>query len=198
MIAAESVADVRTFLARVCRLDPEALVRIRPAGGPGRVELWTVLPFRVLATRAARGDLNEDVTVRAAQLVDSMPDGGTPARMDLHWRGSLPGDVGVELEQIPAAECRRIGVAAGEALRQRRGGEVGDRRLRDALLDHVALRVATEDGTEHEVRFRLIVGLLRMGFATRGMVSVRSSGGRLGLAGVDGAVWNPTGKLTLL
>ena len=48
-------ADAGAFLARLVRLDPAALVRLRPAPGPGRTALWALLPCGVLVTRTVAG-----------------------------------------------------------------------------------------------------------------------------------------------
>ncbi|HZE42098.1 MAG TPA: hypothetical protein VE172_25155, partial [Stackebrandtia sp.] len=125
----DAPADARAFLARTRRLDPAALVRLRP-DGDDRVRWWTVLPFGVLATVSLPGHVDADVTVRAADLDAALPDGPLPTRHDELWRGSLPGAQATVLEEIPAAEFHRIGTAAAETLRQARGRGVGDRRLR--------------------------------------------------------------------
>lgn len=195
MLDTSTPDDVRVFLARARRLDPGALVRLRP-GGPGRVELWTVLPFAVLANLTVPGSVTADVTVRADALADRLAGGAEPAPADHHWRGALPRDRGVILEELTAAECRRIGEAAATTLRQARGKGVGDRRLRDALLDQVVLTVEVDDD-RYELPLRLLIGLLRMGFAPHGTVRVRRDGTRLGLEGLAGAVWGPATGLNL-
>jgi hypothetical protein len=192
----ESVAQVRGFLTRARRLDPAALVRLRP-GAPGHLELWTVLPFDVLATITTAGRLDGDITVRAGDLDTALPAGPLPARADHQWRGALPAHAGTVLEQLGPDECRRIGTAAGQTLAQARGKGVGDRRLRDVLLDHVALRVIVDD-TEHPVQLRLVLGLLRMGFVTDGPVLVRHTAGRLGLQTDTGTVWTRAPGLAML
>jgi hypothetical protein len=56
VISRASVADAGAFLARLLKMDPNALVRLRPAGG-GAVALWARLPFGVLVTRRIGADL---------------------------------------------------------------------------------------------------------------------------------------------
>ena len=196
MFAPVAEPRVRSFLARAVRLDPAALVRMRPAGD-GNVQLWTVLPFKVLAGTTVPAQLSTDVTVAAADLAAGLSDGTMPATRDGQWRGAVPGDAGTVLEQLSAAECRGIGAAAADTLRRSRGRGLGDRRLRDALLDHVTLRVCVEQG-EYELRLRLVLGLLRMGLVGDDTVRVRLTAGRLGLETDLGVVWNPAPGLSVL
>lgn len=196
MFAPDAASDVHRFIARARRLDPAALVRLRP-GADDTIELWTVLPFGVLACASAPGSIDGDATVRAADLETVVSDGEMPNRVDRQWRGALPADTGVVLDELSAEECHRIGESAGQTLRQARGKGVGDRRLRDVLLDHVALHISVESG-EYEIRLRLVLGLLRMGFAPAGPVRIRLTAGRLGLEAVGGTVWNPAPGLTIL
>ncbi|MGH8880488.1 MAG: hypothetical protein ACRD0P_24565, partial [Stackebrandtia sp.] len=82
------------------------------------------------------------------------------------------------------------------ALAQARGKGVGDRRLRDVLLDHVALQVS-RDETTHEIELRLVLGLLRMGFVSGVPVEVRRAAGRIGLRTDVGTVWERSKGLAL-
>lgn len=197
MLDTETPGDVRVFISRARRLDPAALVRLRP-GGAGAAELWTLLPIMVLANLTVPGSVAGDTTVRAEALAAWLDGGAAPAPADHQWRGALPRDRGEVLEELPAAECHRIGAAAAATLSEARGRGVGDRRLRDALLDQVVLHVETGTTTA-QVPLRLMIGLLRMGFAGTGdgAVRVRRSGGRLGLEGSAGAVWGPAPGLEL-
>jgi hypothetical protein len=81
-LATAAVADAGAFLARLVRLDPAALVRLRSdgadrRGAPGpldglrRVELWGRVPWEPLVTRVLYGALSgaDDVTVAAADLL---------------------------------------------------------------------------------------------------------------------------------
>ncbi|TBL28824.1 hypothetical protein EYA84_26115, partial [Verrucosispora sp. SN26_14.1] len=79
------------------------------------------------------------------------------------------------------------------------GRAVGQRALRDALLDHVAVVVTPDDepGRPVEVTQRLVQGLVRMGFLgaagdspESGAVQVRAAGRWVGLVGPYGAVWS--------
>jgi hypothetical protein len=199
-----SVADAGAFLARLVRLDPAALVRLRPAGD-GAVALWARLPFAVLVTRTVRAHLTEDVTVRAADLLANLDAGcrRSPTRHDAAWRWPVPSGPGRVVERLPAAEVRRLGAAAGNTLREAAGGlrgrAVGERVLRDALLDHVPVVVTTEDGSRVEVSQRLVQAVVRMGFVgpeiavgpetTDDDVKVRIAVGWVGLAGSFGSGW---------
>ncbi|HIW61506.1 MAG TPA: hypothetical protein H9881_03535 [Candidatus Stackebrandtia excrementipullorum] len=202
------MSDLLVFLARARRLDPHALARLQPVEGGGRA--WAVLPFGVLATRVVPVAVSEDVTVRVSDLFDRARGAGGLAsveglsRHDGQWRGgTLPDPAAPVIERMAAHECRRIGDEAGTALRaaqeQARVDQraVGERKLRDTLLDHVALTV-TAEATRYEIPVRLVVGLLRMAFAGDGPVLVRRSGRRLGLEGVHGGVWLIGGGLPLL
>ncbi|MEV0645666.1 hypothetical protein AB0I28_10420 [Phytomonospora sp. NPDC050363] len=188
LVEASSAGDAAEFAARAMRFGPDALVRVRPAGdGTGR--LWTVLPFRVLACRTVATSFTEDATVRAADLRRPPGSAEIPARHDGGWRTTLPASDGEVVEVIPGPELARLDRAAAETLRSRRGQGIGDRRLRDALLDHVAVTVVAGD-VEHEVPLRLVVGLLRMGLHDPAEPArVRLSGRRVGLEGTRGSVW---------
>lgn len=179
-------ADDAAFAARVARLDANALIRVHD----GR--LWAALPFGVLAVRDLAGDLDEAVH-RAGDLSDGRPE----ARPASEWRGRLPQRPWEVLETVPAADVAALDRQAAETLRQRRGQGVGDRRLRDALLEHVALRV--EHGDErYAVELRLVVALMRMGFLGESPVRVLRAGRRVGLAAAHGGVWERERGLPLL
>jgi hypothetical protein len=190
-----SAAKAVPFLARLTRLDPAAVVRLRPAG-PGSVELWARLPWRVLATVRLPGPSIVDTTVGAADLLRALTEGDgrlAPAR-DADWRWPLPPGEGSVVDVLPVAAVRRVGLAAAETLRAVRG-RVGDRVLRDALLDHVPIRVSTE-GHEVAVRQGLVQALLRMGFdgtEDDREIAVRVAGSWVALAAEDAAVWLQNG-----
>ena len=69
---------------------------------------------------------------------------------------------------------------------------MGQRVLRDALLDHVAVVVTPDDAPDApvEVPQRLVQGLVRMGFLGAGDVQVRVAGRWVGLVGPYGAAWS--------
>ncbi|MEW2432069.1 hypothetical protein AB0877_29005 [Micromonospora sp. NPDC047644] len=208
----DQVADAGAFLARLVRLDPVAPVRLRPAGAPGRIALWARLPWQVLVVRTVAGGpadgVAEDVTVAASELLAELERSGAtlPTRRDAQWRWPLPPARSRQVETLPAADLRRIADAAAGTLRTASeqgvaGRAVGQRALRDALLDHVAVLI-TPDGAPDEpveVPQRLVQGVVRMGFlgAARGSaageggdaVQVRVAGRWVGLVGPHGAAW---------
>jgi hypothetical protein len=202
------VADAGAFLARLVRLDPAAPVRLRPAGAPGRVALWARLPWQVLVVSTVAGEAAADVTVGAADLLAELGRGGAalPERRDAQWRWPLPPSRSEPVEVLPGVEVRRIAAAAAGTLRTASaegvaGRAVGQRALRDALLDHVAVVVTPDDppGPPVEVPQRLVQGLVRMGFlgavddpaapSARAEVRVRVAGRWVGLVGPYGAAW---------
>ncbi|MFF5181752.1 hypothetical protein ACFY2Q_27300 [Micromonospora sp. NPDC000316] len=210
------VADAGAFLARLVRLDPGAPVRLRPGGTPGRVSLWARLPWQVLVVRTVAGGPTDgdavDVTVDAATLLAELERGGAalPARRDAQWRWPLPPAASRPVEVLPSVEVRRVADAAAGTLREASeqgvaGRAVGQRVLRDALLDHVAVLVTPDapPGPAVEVPQRLVQGLVRMGFLgpagsavdgavggrARSEVQVRVAGRWVGLVGPYGAAW---------
>ncbi len=194
VVAAASVPDVGAFLARLCRLDPATLVRLRPvAGGPDRFELWARLPFGVLVTRSAFGEVAADTTVRAAELLAGLPVKGLPGRHDEAWRGALPPAPGPVIEEVPAEALERIAAAAAGTLRAGQGrGGVGERRIRDAILDHVAITLTAADGTEVVVPTRVVTAVVRMGFLGTDPVRFGTVGPWLAAHATFGTVWYRT------
>ncbi|MEV0718029.1 hypothetical protein [Asanoa sp. NPDC050611] len=199
-----SHSDVGAFLSRLIRLDAATVVRLRPAGG--HTQLWAPLPWGVLVGRAISGVAGVDATVSAAALFEEVARGGPnlPPRRDADWRWPLPPLAGGRVvESIPAAEIRRVAAAAAGTLRTATregvgGRAVGQRALRDALLDHVPIVVST--GAEQatvDVSQRLIQAVVRMGFLgppdadPAPAIDVRTSGRWTGLAAPYGVAWLP-------
>jgi hypothetical protein len=197
-VLAAGRADAGAFLARLTRLDPSSLVRLRPLDD-SRVALWARLPWDVLVTRTVLGSPEADVTVLAADLLAALDgDGPLPARRDEQWRWPLPPAKVEVLERIPAGTVREIAAAAGQTLRSVAGGgiggrPVGDRAVRDALLDHVAIKIFSEYADEQiDVPMRLVQALIRMGFlgaTTDDAVRVLRAGRWIGLAAAYGSGW---------
>ncbi|MDG4829104.1 hypothetical protein O7627_07270 [Solwaraspora sp. WMMD1047] len=197
------IADAGAFLARLTRLDPGALVRLRsdPVAG-GRAGLWARLPWSVLVTRGVAGAGPDDATVSAAELLAELDRGGPalPARRDAQWRWPLPPATGRVVETMPGADLRDVAAAAAGTLRSAESGgvggrAVGQRALRDALLDHVAVVVTASD-SRVEVTQRLVQAVVRMGFLGRSAgaesdgVQVRVAGRWTGLSGPFGTAWS--------
>jgi hypothetical protein len=199
-------ADAGAYLARLVRLDPAAPVRLRATGTCG-LALWAPLPFGPLVTRGVRGTVPvPDVTVSARELLDALaPDAfALPPVRDADWRWPLPPAASRTVERLPAAEVRRVGAAAADALREAvatgvRGRAVGERVLRDALLDHVPIVVTGPDRERIDVPQRLVQAVVRMGFAGSEVpVEVRCAGAWTGLAAGYGTAWyHPAGALSV-
>lgn len=205
--------DIGTFLARLVRLDPKALVRVRsvdshrlagsssPAGGE-RVALWGRVPWGVLVTRTAGvsglGAPVEgiDITVSAAGWLATAESGlSALERRDSAWRGALPASAGVVRETIETSVVRAISAAAESTLRATAAGALGDRSIgeraiRDALLDHVPI-VVESDGERIEVPQRLIQAVVRMGFLSSDSapVHIRTIASWVGVSAAYGVAW---------
>jgi hypothetical protein len=160
-------ADAAAFLVRLLRLDPAAVVRLRPVHD--RVELWAMLPFKVLVVRTLAYTRSGDITVAAADLLQG---GANLKRRDADWRWPLPSSRGEAVEAIPAHEVARLAAAASRTMRTASiegvaGRAVGERVLRDALLDHVPIVVTGERDQRVEVSQRMVQAVVRMGFLGR-------------------------------
>ena len=140
----------------------------------------------------------------AAELLAELERGGAtlPTRRDAQWRWPLPPVRSRQVEALPVAELRRIAEAAAGTLRTASeqgvaGRAVGQRALRDALLDHVAVLV-TPDGPPAapvEVPQRLVQAVVRMGFlgAAHGSVGRPRRARRSGAGG--GSLGRPGGTI---
>jgi hypothetical protein len=149
-----------------------------------------------------------DATVSAAELLTELDRGGgaLPRRRDADWRWPVPTGPGEVVETIAGAELRRTAEAAAGTLRSAASGglagrAVGQRMLRDALLDHVAVVVtrpspAGEAPDRIEISQRLIQAIVRMGFlgsaapSELDVVRVRVAGRWLGLSAPFGVAWS--------
>lgn len=202
------VADAGAFLARLTRLDRNVPVRLRSAGE--RVALWARLPWGVLVTRVVAGPGPGDATVSAAELLAVLAAGGEdlPARRDADWRWPLPPAGATAVEALAAAELGRLAAAAAGTLREvteggLAGRAVGQRAVRDALLDHVALIVTPSSGDPVAVPQRLVQAISRMGFLGPSGVEgpearVCVAGRWVGLSAPYGVAWlQPVQDLTV-
>jgi hypothetical protein len=211
MIAAGGRPDADAFLVRLLRLDPRAVVRLRPTGdGEGR--LWARLPFGVVVARAVPTTVHTDITVDAGELLAWLRDGDRPEPVarDPDWRWSLPPSDGRTVEEVPVAEVARVAAAAARTLRSAAtagvgGRAVGERAVRDALLDHVPIVVTGPGGERVDVSQRLVQAVVRMGFLPPvrpgdpavghptskrvDVVTVRRVGTWVGLAAAYGSAW---------
>lgn len=159
--------DLGAFVARVVRLDPTAIVRLRSdvRRGPGAVTAWATTPFDVLATRAVLGTLEPaDVTVPASALLTALtvdraatvdPGVGAP------WLGELPPDTGwAPVDAIPVAEIEGV-TDRGLALARENSGPLGPPA---SLLDQTVLTVSADAGPTVKVPMRCLFALSGMGF----------------------------------
>jgi len=194
-------SDAGAFLSRLLRLDPSALVRLRPAG-PDRVALWAMLPFRVLVVRTIEAAVEADQTVAADALLASLDRPAPLPRRDQEWHWPLPPASARVVEELPAQEVARIAAAAEATLRSAATGgvggrPVGERALRDALLDHVPIVVTDADGDRVEIPQRLVQGVVRMGFLApsiditdgHDLVTVRVASAWISLGAAFGSAW---------
>ncbi|MEU4560389.1 hypothetical protein AB0F72_18585 [Actinoplanes sp. NPDC023936] len=202
------VPDAGAFLARLTRLDPAAPVRLRSSGG--RTALWARLPWEVLVTREVAGPGPGDATVSAAELLAVLAAGGEslPERRDVLWRWPLPPPASRAVESVAGSELERLASAAAGTLREIAAGgmsgrSVGQRAIRDALLDHVALVVTPDDGAPVQVSQRLVQAVARMGFlgplgGDRPEARVRLAGSWVGISAPYGVAWRQSvHKLTV-
>jgi hypothetical protein len=140
-----------------------------------------------------------------AGLLLRMADLATLPRRDRAWRAPMPVAPPVVLETVPAAVVRRLADAAAETLQSTtrsgvHGRAVGERVVRDALLDHVPIvvTVASESGEPVKlgVPQRLVQAVSRMAFLDAADSPVQvvhagpvRSGGWIGLAAAGGTAW---------
>lgn len=159
--------DLESFLRRVVRLDPAALLRLRADGSSVTAYVW--LPFGVAVSRSARViDAPTDVTVAAADLLGAANRASgwagailLPAGRDEAWRGGLPPARGWRrVDRVPVDVLRRLVRVGAETLRA-----VGPRAATagEALLDHPALSV-TGGGRTVVLPLRVLSAAARMGF----------------------------------
>lgn len=172
--------DLGAFTARVVRLDPAALVRLK--AGSGRVVAWASTPFEVLVTRAVRGEVHPaDLTVSGNELLaalavgrDARVDPGRPE--DARWRTELPNSGGWRLvDEVPAIELEAL-ADQGIALAREHGVQHGHGTTSTAppagLLDQTVL-TASGDGMRVQVPLRCLFALSGMGFLGGGRAEDR-------------------------
>jgi hypothetical protein len=186
----EAWAELTPLVRRAAALDQGTLVRLTRSRGV--LTVWVALPFDVLASRTvpAPAETAEIDLAAAAGETLSWLDGvrpEPPARLDLHWRGSLPPRQGWRrLDVVPDAAIRDV-VRAGAREIKSLGG--ASPRREQALLDAVVLTVAG-DGVEAKITLRVAAALTRMGFLPRDShAGVDVVGRWIRLAGGYGAVY---------
>lgn len=166
--------DLGAFTARVVRLDPAALVRLRreDRGDDGYVTAWAATPFDALATRSVRGTFDPgDLTVPASALLTALavdraavvdPGPAVPA-----WLGELPPPDGwVVVDDVPAAELNAL-AERGLAMARENAGPLGPPA---SLMDQTVLTVEA-GGPPVRVPLRCLFALSGMGFLGGGAAS---------------------------
>jgi hypothetical protein len=163
--------DLGAFTARVVRLDPSALVRLRLRDG--QVVSWAPTPFDVLVTRAVRGELSPaDLTVPCTELLaalavvrDVRVEPGRPA--DGQWHAELPEAGGWRvIEEVPAPELAALadqGIELARTHGQPHAHGTAATVPPAGLMDQVVL-TATGDGMRVQVPMRCLFALSGMGF----------------------------------
>jgi hypothetical protein len=144
-------AALGDVVARVVRLDPAAVVRLRDAGG--RVAVWAATPFEVLVAATAPGGVAPaDVTVVASDLLAALTVVDAPATdpgaaVDDRWRGDLPADGPWErVGEIAAGEVETVVARSTPATLDDTAWEGGGVRVPARCLVAVAGMGWPEDG----------------------------------------------------
>jgi hypothetical protein len=167
--------DLGAFTARIVRLDPTALVRLRGEGRDGSdracryVTAWAATPFDALATRSVPGTVDpRDVTVAASTLLTALavdraatvdPGPAVPAHV-----GDLPPSEGwAVVDDVPAAELDAL-AERGLAMARENAGPLGPPA---SLLDQTVLTVQGQ-GPPVKVPLRCLFALSGMGFLGSG------------------------------
>ncbi|WP_117208504.1 hypothetical protein [Allorhizocola rhizosphaerae] len=169
------VEDIASFTERLLRFDPGALVRLRD----GRA--WGRLPWEVLVS--VEYECAGDVVVSAAS--------GEKRDADWHWPLPPIGKARV-VEVLPASQIVDLASAAARTLREASAGRrVGERAIRDALLDHPVITGTSDvDGTQFVVPQRIVQGIVRMRLNWPGGVDVLVAGPWTGLRTRIGEAWH--------
>ena len=170
--------DAGAFLARLLRLDPRAVVRLRlrlgraghdrhPRCGPGCRSGRAGHPRR--SAGAGPGDAHGRGGRPAGGRCATGGAGLPPRARRATGAGRCRRRAGGSVETVPAAELpgspRPPPAPCATAAAEGVGGRaVGQRVVRDALLDHVAARRDRRAGRAVEVPQRLVQAVVRMGF----------------------------------
>jgi hypothetical protein len=187
--------DLATFVGRVVRLEPTAVVRLRRRGD-GAVGVFASTGFDAIAARVVAADLTpSDTTVNAADLLAALAVGRADAvdpgfAVDAAWRSALPPEDGFRhVDDVPARVLADL-AERGVALAREHAGPQGPP---SSLLDQVVLAVTDAGGDEVRVPMRAVFALQGMGFVGEGgpddaPVRVRASTGWLRLDARHGSV----------
>lgn len=173
-------SDIEWFATRLARFDPAAPIRLKDGWA------WGCLPWNVLVRVAIDDPATADHVIDATSL---------QKRPDADWRVALPSPTERVVEEIPATVVRSAAEAAAQTLRDvgsggLRGRAVGQRVLRDALLDHVVITGRSdEDGSEFAVSQRLVQAIVRMRLLETDNVGVLVAGPWTGLGTSLGSAW---------
>jgi hypothetical protein len=104
---------------------------------------------------------------------------------------SLPPPGITVVESIPAEVIKAAAEKAAQALREFKNRPVGERRVRDALLDHVVISGRSDrDGREFAVSQRLVQAIVRLGLVDADNVDVLVAGPWTGLGTSRGSAWH--------
>lgn len=172
---------LRLFAARLSRFDPAAPIRLKEGWAWGR------LPWDVLVRIAIDDPATVDHVIDATSL---------EKRPDADWRVALPPAAQKVVEVVPAAVIKSAADAAAQTLREVTSGglagrAVGQRVVRDALLDHVVITGRSDtDGLEFSVSQRLVQGIVRMRLLDGDNVDVLVAGPWTGLGTSLGSAWH--------
>ena len=175
--------ELGRFAARLAHFDPTALIRLKDGWAWGRLP-WDV----VVGIRHEAADEHDHV-INATSL---------EKRPDTEWRIALPPGKERVVEVIPAVVIKSAAAAAAQTLREVASGglqarAVGQRAIRDALLDHVVISGRSDaDGSEFEVSQRLVQAIVRMRLLEGDNVGVLVAGPWTGLGTALGSAWHRT------
>lgn len=167
------------FADRLCRFDPAAPIRLKDGWAWGR------LPWDVLVRIEAQTSGDHVIDARSRER-----------RPDADWRVALPPATFRTVEVVPAEVIGKAADAAARTLREVSSGglagrAVGQRVVRDALLDHVVITGRSdEDGLEFSVSQRLVQGIVRMRLLDGDNVGVLIAGPWTGLGTGLGSAWH--------
>jgi hypothetical protein len=213
------MVDLGALCARVLRLDPNGLLRVRMVAE--RVTVYSMLPLDVLASLTVRSPQPGvgDRTVSAADLLGAIesatsgargagPAGGAEpgrsarvlalsatAARDAAWRGTLPPAAGWSRLDLVPVTAVAAAVRAGRAAFEPARGRPDAAAIGGTLLDHQALQVC--DGERAvTLPLRVLYAAWRMGFlgvdpaGSAGHCAVSMAGGWTRLAAPHGSVYH--------